>query len=206
MTGTVSYFLSTSVLYSTQVLWRGEVEENKKNFTEGRSLLLTPPSRVQVKNDKEKKGLGIQSKGDPPLFFFVRSWERNQFQNSSMVHRGSRNCSGHGENFLGGSLQQGSLNPVRLFVTPMDCGVFCPWDSPGKNIGVGCHSLLQRIFLTQGLKLGLLHCRQILYHLSQRNEFVLTSSIGRIWTPFWPLVICVSFPWPHQPRCYRRAG
>ena len=27
----------------------------------------------------------------------------------------------------------------------------CPWDSPDKNTGVGCHSLLQGIFLTQGL-------------------------------------------------------
>ena len=25
----------------------------------------------------------------------------------------------------------------------------CPWDSPGKNTGVGCHALLQGIFLTQ---------------------------------------------------------
>ena len=32
-----------------------------------------------------------------------------------------------------------------------------------------CHSLLQRIFLTQGLNSGLLHCRQILYHLSYRE-------------------------------------
>ena len=39
-------------------------------------------------------------------------------------------------------------------------------DSPGKNIGVGCHFLLQRIFLTQGLNSDLLHCRQILYWLS----------------------------------------
>ena len=29
----------------------------------------------------------------------------------------------------------------------------------------GCHFLLQGIFPTQGLSLGLLHCRQILYHL-----------------------------------------
>ena len=35
-----------------------------------------------------------------------------------------------------------------------------PWDSPGKNTGVGCHSLLQGIFLTQRSNL---HCRQILY-------------------------------------------
>ena len=34
---------------------------------------------------------------------------------------------------------------------------------PGKNTGAGCHSLLQGIFPTQGLNLGLLHCRQILY-------------------------------------------
>ena len=26
----------------------------------------------------------------------------------------------------------------------------CPWDFPSKNTGVGCHSLLQGIFLTQG--------------------------------------------------------
>ena len=31
-----------------------------------------------------------------------------------------------------------------------------PWDPPGKDIGVGCHFLLQEIFLTQGSNLGLL--------------------------------------------------
>ena len=44
--------------------------------------------------------------------------------------------------------------------------LLCPRDSPGKNTGVGSHSLLQGIFLTQGLNPGLLHRRQILYHLS----------------------------------------
>ena len=42
----------------------------------------------------------------------------------------------------------------------MDCSsarFLCPWDCPGKNTGVGCHFLLQRIFLTQGLNPGLLH-------------------------------------------------
>ena len=51
---------------------------------------------------------------------------------------------------------------------PMDCsppgssihGIF-----PGKNTGVGCHFLLQEIFLTQGLNPGLPHCRQMLYQL-----------------------------------------
>ena len=32
-----------------------------------------------------------------------------------------------------------------------------PWDSPGKNIGVGCRFLLQGIFPTQGSNPGLLH-------------------------------------------------
>ena len=36
-----------------------------------------------------------------------------------------------------------------------------PWDSPSKSTGVGCHALLQGIFLTQGLNPHLLHCRQI---------------------------------------------
>ena len=45
----------------------------------------------------------------------------------------------------------------------------CPWNSPGKNTGMGSHSLLQGIFLTQRSNphlLCLLHCRQILYLLS----------------------------------------
>ena len=40
--------------------------------------------------------------------------------------------------------------------------LLCPWDSPGKNTGVGCHFFLQVIFLTQGSNPGLLHCRQTL--------------------------------------------
>ena len=39
------------------------------------------------------------------------------------------------------SLRHYGPQPVRLL---------CPLDSPGKNAGVGCHALLQGIFLTQG--------------------------------------------------------
>ena len=38
-----------------------------------------------------------------------------------------------------------------------------------KNTGVGSLSLLQRIFPTQELNQGLLHCRQILYQLSYQE-------------------------------------
>ena len=34
--------------------------------------------------------------------------------------------------------------------------LLCPWSSPGKNTGVGCHALLQGIFPIQELNLGLL--------------------------------------------------
>ena len=34
----------------------------------------------------------------------------------------------------------------------------------------GCHFLLQGFFRTQGLNLGLLHCRQILYTLSHQGS------------------------------------
>ena len=42
---------------------------------------------------------------------------------------------------------------------PMDAKstrLFCPWNSPGKNTGVGCHFLLQGIFPTQELNSSLL--------------------------------------------------
>ena len=47
-------------------------------------------------------------------------------------------------------------------------GLYCPWHSPGQNTGVGSLSLLQGIFQTQGLNIGLLHCTWILYQLSQK--------------------------------------
>ena len=43
---------------------------------------------------------------------------------------------------------------------PMGCS---PRSLPGKSTGVGCHFLLQGIFLTQGSNPGLPHCRQRLY-------------------------------------------
>ena len=51
----------------------------------------------------------------------------------------------------------------------MICSLLCPWNSPGKNTRVGCHSLLQGIFPTQVSNPGLLHCRWILYRLSHQG-------------------------------------
>ena len=44
--------------------------------------------------------------------------------------------------------------------------LLCSWHFPDKNTEVGCHFLLQGIFLTQGLMPHFLHCSQIPYHLS----------------------------------------
>ena len=35
--------------------------------------------------------------------------------------------------------------------------LLCPWNFPDQNTGVGCHALLQGIFLTQGSNPGLLY-------------------------------------------------
>ena len=48
--------------------------------------------------------------------------------------------------------------------------LLCPWTSPGKNTGVGCHFHLQGIFPTQGLNLGLPCCSQTLYRLSHQGS------------------------------------
>ena len=56
---------------------------------------------------------------------------------------------------------------------PTDCSPPCPWDSPGKNTGVGCNALLQGSSWprdqTQGSNSHLLHCMQILYHWATKE-------------------------------------
>ena len=53
------------------------------------------------------------------------------------------------------------LQPTRLL---------CLWSSPDKNTGVGFHSFLKGIFPIQGLNPGLLHWRQMVYHLSHQGS------------------------------------
>ena len=79
------------------------------------------------------------------------------------------------------------LSHVCLFLTPWTVAtrILCPWHFPGKNTGVGCHLLLQDIFLTQELNLCLLcllHWRQILYHYATWEAHIYT------YLPFYSLV------------------
>ena len=85
----------------------------------------------------------------------------------------------------------------------MDCsppGSSVHGDSPGKNTGVGCHSLLQGIFPIQGSNPGLLHCRQFLYSLNCQESPILTmwkssetNFMGLKLTAVPSVHICLSF-------------
>ena len=68
------------------------------------------------------------------------------------------------------SLWPCGLKPTRLLH---------PWDFPGKNTGVGCHFLLQGIFLTQGSNPSLLQCKQIIYWLSPWRSPLLMKVHGQ---------------------------
>ena len=49
---------------------------------------------------------------------------------------------------------------------------------------MGCHFLLQRIFPAYRLNLGLLHCRQTLYHLSHQGSTIFSRFYVKV-TIFW---------------------
>ena len=63
-------------------------------------------------------------------------------------------------------LERVSRSVVSDSLQPRGCRLLCPWNSPGKNSGVGSHSLLQGIFPIQGSNACLLHWKQILYCLN----------------------------------------
>ena len=68
-----------------------------------------------------------------------------------------------------------SVNCLVLSDSLLPCGLWparliSPWDSPGKNTGVGSHSLLQGIFPSQEMNPGILNCKWILYHLSHQGS------------------------------------
>ena len=95
------------------------------------------------------------------IFFFNNYWSNCYYlltlrRNNNCYSSSSVSCS-----FGSDSWRSRGLQPARLLY---------PWNSPVKNTGVGSHSLLQEIFPTQGLNLGLLLSRQILYCLSHQGS------------------------------------
>ena len=63
------------------------------------------------------------------------------------------------------------LQPARLLY---------PWDSSGKNTGVGCHFFLQGIFPTQGLNSRLLLGRRF-FTTEQNSLYNVLRVLGRQW-------------------------
>ena len=80
--------------------------------------------------------------------------------------------------FTSKRIKQKSVLVTQSCLTLCDPIVW-PWDSPEKNTRVCCHSLFQGIFPTQGSNLGVLHCRQILYHLSYHGSHIKKNKIPR---------------------------
>ena len=110
---------------------------------------------------------------------------------------------------------------------PMEpTSLLCPWGSPDKNTGVGCHFLLWGIFSTQGSNPGLLNCRQILYHLrhhegrgngTQKSTCLRTISITFYYKGFshkttlsckssWKMWYLADSSFLQLLYCYRRGG
>ena len=69
------------------------------------------------------------------LFLFKMSTLSPNFEFVNYLLYISVSCS-----LVSDSLQRHGLQLARLL---------CPWDSPGENTGVGCHFLLQGLFLAQ---------------------------------------------------------
>ena len=94
---------------------------------------------------------------------------------------------------------------VRFFATPWTVcsppGSSVHGDSPGKNTGVGCQSLLQETFPIRGSNPRLPHCRRILYRLSHQGSCVETrdgakhSMMHRIVPPFQRILWTKMLAW-----------
>ena len=110
---------------------------------------------------------GTQSPGSPALagrfFSATTTWEAPGFGGhlgllyTKWGHRGRnggrpaqdlRSCAPGG----GALVPQSCLTLVTLW--PVTCRLLCPWDSPGKNTGVGCHFLHQGYVPHSGIKPG----------------------------------------------------
>ena len=95
------------------------------------------------------------------------------------------------------------LEPARLL---------CPWDSPGKNTGVGCHFLLQGIFPTQGSNpylFCLLHWQMGSLPLvppSGSSTMSFCSLIVHFFFYCWIIFHSMDIPWLVYPFTYWRAS
>ena len=108
--------------------------------------------------------------GTPPNMLMLMSTRFTMSEINSGLHKPSINKGLVKSNSWLSLLSQLSRISFRLFgLHPT--GLLCPWDSPGKNTGVGCRFLLQGIFLSQGSNLHLLHWQEDSLPLSHLGYF-----------------------------------
>ena len=84
----------------------------------------------------------------------------------------------------------------------MECSRQEYWQLLKIQNAVGSHALCQGIFLTQGLNLGLLHCRQMLYCLSYQGSLFVEGQRA----DFWILPIALSILLPQLILIYPGTG
>ena len=66
---------------------------------------------------------------------------------------------------------------LTLLRPPWTVAYQAPWDFPGQNTGVGCHFLLQGIFLAWGLNLHFLHWQAGSLPLSHQGSLCIKSKL-----------------------------
>ena len=106
------------------------------------------------------------------------------FVNHAAMNKGASNYLGNmcacalSRSAASNSLQPRGLRPARLL---------CPWDFPGENTAVGCHSLLRGIFPTQGSNACFpVSCvgRWVLLHYAARGAVDLLGHVVILVSPF----------------------
>ena len=93
------------------------------------------------------------------------------------------------------SISHSAVSDSLLSHGLLSARLFCSWTSPGKDTdGVGSHSLLLGIFFTQGSNSGLLHCRQVVNHLSHQGSLSLALVFSFLPGILYCTSISPSFP------------
>ena len=137
------------------------------------------PSYNWQTTKRQARGPQTAKSGLPPIFAKHRFIETQPHSLTWMFSAASfmpQLCAHAKSLRVSSSSRPRGLQPARLL---------CPWDSPGKSTGVGCHSLLQPIFLTQGSN------QRLLWLLHWQTDYLSLVPSGKLivkethWGLYW---------------------
>ena len=120
-----------------------------RGFPSGSVVKNSPDGLQSMGSQRVNTTQQLKSDNKNPQASGIYPRDERIFQNLQINQCDSVSCS-----VVSDSVTPHGLQPSKLL---------CPWDSPGKNAEVGCHSLLQGIFPTQGSNPGLLHWQADVY-------------------------------------------